>query len=164
MKLSELKGRPVVSLADAQNVGNVGEVLVDRSYLQIQALTVLSKRRDAGLVVSFGAVRGIGPDAITIEDQKSLRAPSQVPEYDTFVRLGDLLHKNVLSEDGQVLGSISEIHFDAHSGRIDRFEYNGKPLAGLLGHVPDSVDATDLVGVGPRSVTVRKREKPTKAA
>jgi sporulation protein YlmC with PRC-barrel domain len=172
VKLSELKGRPVISIADAVRIGNIGDVLVDGKYQQIRGFAIQEQRQErrqeqggaAGGIVSFDDVRAIGPDAVTVKGPDSSRVLRQPTGTGDLVSLNDLLGKKVLTEDGEVLGSITEVHFDPRSGKVDRFEFDGKPLAEVFGRKPSYVELSDLIGVGPHSVTVHRREDQTKAA
>ena len=66
-------GRKVVSLATAQEVGDIAHLLVDTERRTVAAL-VIGKGKRAKLV-DWAQVTGFGPDAVMVSDDAALRAP-----------------------------------------------------------------------------------------
>lgn len=163
MKLSELKGKSVVGVAEARNVGVVEDVLVGPSFNTVEGLVIRVKKRGPEHVISSENVRAIGRDVVTIDSANSLRTLDQAPNLAGLPRLTSALHSRVVTQDGQVLGSISEVEFDPTSRKITSFEYDGRGLAGLLGR-RHTLDAKDVISFGPGIVTVTEAARPPKAA
>jgi sporulation protein YlmC with PRC-barrel domain len=163
MKLGELKGKPVVSIADARKVGTVDGVFVDAGYTRIQGLKVKGEGRSPDYFVSSENVRAIGPDAVTIVGQDALERPDYASGLTGLVPLEDVLGSRVVTESGEVLGGVSDVHLDPSSGKVERFEYATGPLAGLLRR-HYSIDVEHVVGVGPKVMTVKEAARPSQAA
>lgn len=69
-KISELIGRPVVSMAGGVKVGTVKDVLIDTATLTATALLISGDSGRGGL--PFDKVLAVGPDAVTIEEVSSV--------------------------------------------------------------------------------------------
>lgn len=163
MRLGEIRGKSVVSLAEARKVGVVDDVLVDARHERIEALRLKSERDGPSYVVSSDDVRGFGPDAVTIDHQDALMSSDRMPGMSGLRSLSAVLNSRVVTEDGRLLGTVSEVDFDPASRRIRRFEFGGEGLEGLLGR-KHSLDPEDVVGIGPGLVTVRNEVRPSRAA
>src|SRR5947209_17790997 len=66
MKLSSLKGMPVVSITGGEKVGTIYDVLIDTERLKATALR-LGGHSGLG-VVQLSNLSNVGPDVITIEN------------------------------------------------------------------------------------------------
>jgi uncharacterized protein YrrD len=155
MKLSELKGKPVVSVDEARKLGIVHDVLVDPSYSSIAGLQIKAEGRGHAYVVANEHIRGIGPDAVTVVNKDALQVPDRAQTLAGLPTLGTILGSRVVTEGGALLGSITEVAFDVGSRRILAIEYGRGGFEGLLGR-HRSLSIGDIVGVGPGLVTVRE--------
>ena len=163
MKLSELKGKPVVDLATARKVGVVDDALVNPSQQKIEGLLIKTERRAPEYAVSTEHVRGIGKDAVTIDEPNSLRTLDQAPNLTGLLHLSSMIHSRVVTQSGKVIGSISDIAFDPASGMLQNLEYNEGGLGALLGR-HRTLNPSDMIGVGQGIVTVTDNVRPPKAA
>ena len=154
MKLSELKGKSVVSVVEAVKLGVVGDAFVDHALGAISALRIDASGRSDQYLVSMDQVRAIGPDVVTVSGQHALMSPSQMGDDGSRVALTSLVGCRVVAEDGRVLGTVAEVDFDPGSGRLDSLEYGGDGLQALLG-TRHHLDPRNVIGVGPRVLTVR---------
>ena len=66
MKFSELKGRAVVSLDNAQKMGEVEDLMVEPVSRHIVSLKVRTGRFSASQLVPADTVKNVGVDAVTI--------------------------------------------------------------------------------------------------
>ncbi len=163
MKLSDLKRKTVVGLAGGHKLGTVADVLTDSSYRQVQALRVKPTEGGPDYVVSTDHVQAIGSDVVTVDDRDSLARVDQVPELTRLPSLNSLLGDHVVTERGDVLGTISEVDVDPSSRRIVALQYTSSALAGLLGR-QHALEPQDVIGIGPSIVTVKETARPSKAA
>jgi hypothetical protein len=62
VKASEWKKHPVVSLGDGVKVGEVADLSLDSTYLQLRANLLTG--HDGTSLIPFIAVRNMGPDAL----------------------------------------------------------------------------------------------------
>jgi sporulation protein YlmC with PRC-barrel domain len=126
-------GRRVVSRTSAEELGNLGHLVVDVEQRQVTSL-VVGKGRKARLV-DWEQVSGFGPDAVMVADDDSLHEPRDEHERAAADGKLDLIGKGVLSDMGNGLGEVSDVAFDPASGVVETLvigehEY---PAASVLG-------------------------------
>ncbi len=113
-------GQAVVGFAEGQRIDTVKDVLISGTNDAIVALLVdegglLSSSR----VVPIEAVRSFGRDAVVVADVNSVVSASSYPEVKAILnRKEQLLGKRVLTDDGNLMGSVSDMYFDEATGRI----------------------------------------------
>jgi uncharacterized protein YrrD len=143
MRLSEADGRPVLSRATAETVGELKHVVVDVGAHRITALHVGGRRRKAELV-AWPDIVGFGPDGIVIAGEDVLRAPADPHEQAVVGGELDLDGRLVLGDDGNAAGALTDIVFDEATGEITAIVCGDDEIAGSL-----------LRAVGPYCVVVR---------
>jgi uncharacterized protein YrrD len=143
VRLSEADGRPVVSRASAETLGQLKHVVVDVPGRRIVALHVAGGKRNARLV-DWSSITGFGPDGIVVEDDAAARPPAGDRESAVAAGRLDLDGRMVLSDAGDALGAVSDVVFDEGTGAVTAVE------AGEL-----SIDADRLRAIGPYCVLVR---------
>ena len=110
-------GRPVVARDTAETVGDVQGAVVDVPSRRIVALQV-GKGRKARLV-DWASLSGVGPDAVVVQSESALRDPAGERE-EGFVKGGlPLLGARVLTDRGDVIGTLDDVDFDEGSGSVD---------------------------------------------
>ncbi|MEU6121569.1 hypothetical protein [Streptomyces sp. NPDC047123] len=138
MLLSQTVGRPVVSAADAAQVGTVAGLVVEPDGALITALR-LDGVKDGGDVVAWRDVHAVGPDAVVVGTTGVARFASA----DGADRQ-NLLGKRLLTELGDEAGTLADVAFDPESGRIDTLHSSrGERIPGVR-----------LLGVGAYAVVV----------
>ncbi|MDQ2845144.1 MAG: PRC-barrel domain-containing protein [Actinomycetota bacterium] len=142
MLFSEAQGRKVVSIDAAATVGNIRGYIVDPAAAQIVALS-LNKTPHSGNVLPFSDITGFGADAVTVAgDQLIVEPDERISQLDGKAHL--IVGKQVLNTDGQRIGAVADVDFDAATGRINQL---------ILAE--ESVPGTKLLGVGSYAVVVR---------
>src|SRR5579859_106861 len=150
MKASDIKHRPVVSLNGGVQVGEVSDLTLDETNVQIGS--VLLKGPDGDLVAPFPAVRHIGPDAVTIDDSRILHAQKK-PSVNGERRISDLGGLPVLNEQGTVIGSVEDLEFDEETGQLTAVHIRRGGLVGIGGS-HERIAASAVRGIGPDILTV----------
>jgi uncharacterized protein YrrD len=120
MRLSEADGRPVISRASAETVGELKHVVVDVGSRSISALHVSGRKKNAELV-DWSEIAGFGPDGIVVADGQTVRPPKDDQEKAVVAGDLDLDGRLVLNELGRSLGALEDVLFDEASGRISAF-------------------------------------------
>jgi len=145
MRLHDAMGRAVVARDTAETVGQVHGAVVDAASHRIVALQVGKGHK--GRLADWTAITGVGPDAVVIEGEASLRAVSG--EREERILKGDvaLLGGRVLTDKGDALGALDDVEFDETTGEL---------LALICGET--SVPATRLRSVGGYAVVVATEE------
>lgn len=129
MNFDELKGRQVVSLADAQKLGYVETALID-----VHSQTVVGLRvRTGGVFTHHHAmllsdIRSFGEDALTVEDARHLADEGKMPQLKTSVPLGTILGSRIMNEQGTELGTIDDVDFNPETGQIENYILSGNFL------------------------------------
>src|ERR1044071_5239011 len=115
MKASELVGRPIVSVGGGVKIGEVSDLTLDATKIQVSA--VVLKGHDGISVVPFPSVRHVGPDAVTIDDTRIVQAQAH-DGGSSERRVSTLTGLSVLNEQGVVIGSVDDLEIDEESGRV----------------------------------------------
>jgi uncharacterized protein YrrD len=154
MRLSELRGKPVVSIAEARRVGIVDDALVDPSFRRLTALRIRSEGHGPGVLVEIGNVRGIGPDAVTITAREALMLPERASQAAGDPPLREAINSRLVTERGEAIGRLREIDFDPVTRLVRTLVY----VSGMIDTILDrahAVEIADVLGVGPGVVTIR---------
>jgi sporulation protein YlmC with PRC-barrel domain len=141
MRFSEASGRQVVSTSSAETVGRVDEFIVDARRRAIVALSL--KRTDGGDTLLWTDIVAFGADAVTVTAADKIvdAAPAIVALSGKDHRL---VGKRVLTADGDDIGTVDDVEFDADTGTITSLLLATGDVAG-----------DRLVGVGSYAVVVR---------
>lgn len=150
VKSSEVIGSKVITIQGGKNIENVDDIIYDPEDNQVRALVVNS----GGLfsdaqVIMMEDVKSIGQDAIMVESDQVLKSVDKIPPTISEIVKNDihLTHKDVVTEDGTDLGSISDIIFDSNSGKVEEFEVSQGRLENIRsGKKTISIDKIVTVG------------------
>ena len=126
IKASELKGRAVVSLAEAEKVGTVSSLIFDPSANKVVGLKVKTGLFGGPQTLRADDIRNIGPDAVTINDRNLLRErESEVPDLKDMPTLEDLLSMKVVGDNGVLHGMLGDVEIDPEDMTITEYEMSG---------------------------------------
>ena len=125
--LTGLLGLPVVSRATAEDVGALTAAVIDIDRRQIVAWQVGKGRRSA--VVDHAHLSGIGQAAAMLDDETSLREPTTPDEIDTVKGNRILIGARVLSDTGDVIGTVADAEVDTGSGAVSIIRTSGVDVA-----------------------------------
>jgi len=119
MRFGEVKNRPVVSVAGAEKLGFIDDLLLDTTAHQVVGFRV----RQGGLITHREAlllhdVKAIGLDAVTIEDPSKLNADQKFLELHDSMTGDRVIGSRVMSENGSNLGNVSDIDADFATGQV----------------------------------------------
>jgi uncharacterized protein YrrD len=135
-KWSDLKGLAVVTTDAGQKVGTLEDFYFDPQTNGVRALLVKTGFFGHRALMA-NAINAIGTDAVTFGDESMLieeKSDSQLP---TLPLGHSLLAYRVLSEGGNVIGTIANILLDVSIPadlRVDAFELAGDLRDRLSGH------------------------------
>ena len=143
MRFSEATGRQVVTTSTAETVGRVDDFVVDPRRRAVVALSL--KRTEGGDTLLWTDIAAFGADAVTVTSADKIvdAAPAIVALSGKEHRL---VGKRVLTADGDDIGIVDDVEFDADTGTI----------TSLLLSSGD-VEGARLVGVGSYAVVVRPK-------
>lgn len=135
--------RPVVDTTTAETIGQVDTLVLDPGERRVRAVVV--RGADLGLL-DVGELSAFGKDAVTVEGREALRPARDEREEGAIDGDLDPIGKEVLTEDGDLLGVVADVEFDAETGTVE-----GIVMA------DDRLAARRLLGVGSFAVVVRAR-------
>lgn len=152
-----LLGLPVVTLGETRMLGEVSDVVCDARQGIITGI-VAQAQGGTALVIPLGAVRGINPEAVTVE---SLDAPSSATEgswpQEGRVNGPRLIGMPVITDSGKVLGKVEDVVFDAQSGRLSGFELSDGLIQDLVAG-RTFLPIPDVYAIGPNAIVVSVSE------
>jgi len=125
--LSALIGLPVVSRTTAEDLGALTSAVIDIDARQVVAWQVGRGRRSA--VVDHAHLSGIGQAAAVLDDEASLREAGTPDEIDTVKGNRILIGARVLSDAGDVIGTVEDAEVDPDSGAISAIRTSGEDVA-----------------------------------
>ena len=155
-KGKNIVGQSVVSYSDGRKLDSVKDVLLGETNTSIVALLVdegglLSSSR----VVPMEEVHSFGRDAVVITGSEAVVSASADPEVKAIINRNDkLLGKRVMTNTGDLLGTISDMYFQERTGQIAGFEVSG----GVLGDIARGTSylaLEEIENIGPDVIFVR---------
>jgi uncharacterized protein YrrD len=117
MRFTEIHGRKVVSLADAETLGKVDGYVIDPGRQAVVALR-LSKVKGDVCFLSWTDLHAFGADAVTISNATCLRPAADEAEERAASKDLQVIGKLVLSTSGTALGKGEDVEVDGESGAI----------------------------------------------
>lgn len=130
MKATQLRGMPVVSIAGAEKLGSVQDLVLNPDAQHVVAIRI--KLLPEGVVKTVSAVDArVGQDAVTTKDPRSV-GEEELTELQGTVDLATLLGTRVLSHGGNLLGNIEDVEIDEGLS-ITGYEIGKGGLANLFG-------------------------------
>jgi uncharacterized protein YrrD len=162
-KVSEVVGRPVVSVDSGERVGRVVDVLLNAESQQLVGVVLAGGVFGAEQVLLYSDTQTLGRDAVLA------RRRSAILDTDTWrqkgvevVRSSTLRGRRVLTNAGHELGTVADVYVDGDSGRVEAFEVHGAAFAGLI-ETRARVPLGDGVTVGADAVLVPEELVPDDA-
>jgi sporulation protein YlmC with PRC-barrel domain len=117
MRVTEVHGRKVVNLEDAETLGRVDRYVVDPSKRAVVALR-LSKVKGDACFLSWTDLHTFGPDAVTVSKASCLRPAADEAEERAASNELQVIGKLVLTQSGTALGKDVDVEVDPESGTI----------------------------------------------
>jgi uncharacterized protein YrrD len=155
-KRKDLEGLAVVDVSGGRKLGAVSDFVISPSDGRVLAITLRGGLfGGGGSYVAAGDVRSIGPDALTVEGDQVVRPESEMPDDLREARDASksLAGKKVVTENGTLLGTVSDYLVDESALRVTGLTIGGGLLSG-----EDALAADRVVSVGPDALIVTDPE------
>jgi sporulation protein YlmC with PRC-barrel domain len=149
MDAASLRELEIISVAQANRLGKVSEVLFEIDPLRVAALR--ANGDEGEFVIPIERIRRFGPDAVMVENS-SVRELARAPRASERT-LDELTHLKVVDEDGKGLGTVRTIDFDPDSGRVEQLVAGEGGRLGI-GGMTATIQARAIRGVGTDLLTV----------
>lgn len=134
MKYSDVKGRQVVTLGNADKVGYIDNAYISEDGANIIGFEVDMRGLLAGQrVFTWDHLSSIGADAVTIPDEEALHELNRSTLAHSL-STSDVIGAKVMVERGDDLGKVGDIEFDGGSGAITEYILNPSVMERLEGH------------------------------
>ncbi len=148
---SQLRGHPLVDLAEGVTIGKVNDLLFDDHRRIIQAFATKGGLLHGPTYVPALKAR-IGLDAVTFEP--GTLAGQDTSWLDKLPKAADLIGMRVLSNRGRLLGTVSDLRIDPGNGMLLAFELTPENPGILhrLGSGRRLLPATSVNSYGPDTI------------
>lgn len=114
----DLTDKPIITVNDGRHMGKVKDIYLDRNLQEMTGIYLgregLFRRKDN--FIPRASVVVFGVDAILIEDADAI-TDSKETNIENWVRLGDLVGRNIDTPGGTHLGTVGDVILDT-AGRI----------------------------------------------
>ena len=148
---SQLRGHPLIAITEGRKRGEVYDLLLDQQRRSIQAFATKGRLIHGPLLVP-AAKATIGKDAVTFE-------PGALAGQDTswlndLPKASALLGMRVLTNTGQLLGTVEDIRIDPHTGMLVALELKPEQTGILhrLGSRRRILPTTGVISYGPDTI------------
>jgi uncharacterized protein YrrD len=139
-------GRPVLSLATAEQLGEDRHFVVDPAGHRVAHVVVRNGRNES--LVRWDSITGFGPDAVMVQDARTLRTPESDDEKADATGRRDPIGKVLLNDQGNGAGHVNDVVFDESTGILQSVFSDEA-----------TVDASRLRGVGTYAVVVEASDE-----
>jgi len=130
-RLSRMRGMPVVDLSTAHRIGHVVDIFLDPNAGRLAALEVGPTRAFNQKRMDGRFVRRIGLQAI-MTIAPAGREEFELPTDDRVVDVDTMIGLEVLAEDGDRVGFVSDVYMNPDTLSIDAFELRTPPFERLM--------------------------------
>lgn len=162
IKSKDVIGTPVITIVEGKKIGKISDIIYDPQKQRVSALEVGGANwfSDAKILL-IEEVKSIGPDAVLIDSEASLRKLVDVDTSIARIAQNDhyLTQSEILTEEGNELGKVTDIYFDSRSGIVESFavEKPGKDAGSPVLCIP----VGSIITVGEDATIVRATAEPS---
>ena len=153
MKASELKGRAVVTLSDAEKVGQVSDVLFDATYREVLGFRVKKGTFGTTDALTRASVSAVGKDAVTVPGPDVVNTQDRLPDLLGAASLDQAHGTKVVSEGGSLLGTIADVEVDDDVRTVTGYTLSAPLLDRLRGREP-RFSAADVKSLGEGGIMI----------
>jgi sporulation protein YlmC with PRC-barrel domain len=128
MNSKQIRGLPVISIADGTRVGTVDLVYLDLAAKRVVGFSItdgvgpFGGARDNAPTVAASSVHSLGPDALTLDDVTAAHAAWVGGAYGPLETLHDVVGRKVVTEGGTDVGQVAAVEFDEQTFAITEVE------------------------------------------
>ncbi len=153
LKASELRGRAVLTLSEAAKVGHVDDVLFDAAFRTVLGFRVKKGALSQTEAVMRANVSAVGRDALTISGPDAINMEERLAELAGASALADAQRTKVVTEGGELLGTISDIELDTEAQTVTAYVLNASLWQRISHHEP-AFGAEQVVKLGEDGIMI----------
>jgi uncharacterized protein YrrD len=146
IKFSDLKGRAVVQLENSEKIGEISDVLMDSASHQPVGIELNPGLLSHNRAIPMTEIKSIGPAAIMVSN---IRKENDLASG-KFLKLGNILNNQVVTDTGELLGNIKDIALNPDTLEMIAFEVSS---GGLFAKTREFVFTPDI-RFGEKLVTI----------
>lgn len=150
-------GLDIISIDEGKKIGSVEDIIYDPEENKVEALLVRSSSlfKDAQVIL-LENVNTIGKNAVMIQSEQALQKSSNVDKNIAHIAEDNtyLTRTKVVTEQGVVLGTVSDIYFDAFSGKVIELEVSQGTFRNLQSGIK-RVKVSDIITIGEDATIVK---------
>ncbi len=155
MEASELKGRGVVALSNAEKIGQVDDVLFDAEFRQVLGFRV----KKGGLLGQTEAlprdsVTSIGADALTVPSPDAMNDQERFAVLAHAATLSQVERTKVVTEGGELLGTIAHLEIDDDARKVTAYALSSSLMERVMRHEEAFVKADEVIRLGEGGIMV----------
>ena len=155
MQASELKGRAVLSLSNAEKIAQVEDVLFDAQFRQVLGFRVkrggpFSKAQ----ALLRDSVTTIGASALTVQSPDATNDEDRFAELAHAATLSQVEKTQVVTEGGELLGTISHLEIDDDARMVASYTLSSSLRDRVLRHEVESIRADEVIRLGEGGIMV----------
>jgi len=147
MKVSDLKGRAVVTLSDAAKVGQVDDVLFDATYRRVLGFRVKRGAFGHADALPRESVTAVGADALTVASPDAINDEHRFADLAGAASLGQVHGTKVVTEGGTLVGTIAEVDIDDTVEHVTAYTLSA-PFLDKVRHRVPVLQAADVLRLG----------------
>jgi uncharacterized protein YrrD len=158
--VSELIGKPVISVETGDKLGTVADALLGDSDVRLLALVLGGGLLGKEHVLPFRDVQTLGGDTILVRSQSGVVGPREWRDSGTrATRSSSLKGRPVVTASGHRLGEVSDFVIDEQTGAFDGLEVATSDFGGLRTRRSLIRPGSDI-RIGPDAVVVPESAMP----
>lgn len=150
----QIKGTRLES-EGGQPAGLINDLLFDQAESRVEALLFTVSGVNGDFVLDVAGVAGVSPSAVRIRQDATPIPLADTPRHHDLPSLNWVIGQTVQTEDGKVLGKVSDVTVDTATWALTSFEVVGD-FADAFRSGPLRITPNDLLRPGEQSITVRE--------
>ncbi len=147
MRVSELKGKTVITAPGGGNIGTVDDVLLRPVEQRVGALVVKSPRFAGPQVLLAEDISSLEGDVVPARSTENLQDQTRLGETAQMVSVAEAVGRKVATASGNYAGELSDVHIDPATGKITGYEVTGELFARMFGHT-HTIEASEDTRLG----------------
>lgn len=153
-RLSEMIGKPVVSVGSGEKLGTISDALVEPGEVRLVGLVVGQGMLGKERVLPLEDVQTVGRDTVLARTHEHMIDPRDWRSRDVeATRTSNLRGRPVVSGAGERLGQVSDLLIDERTGEFGGLEVETRSFGGLRHH-RSVIPATPAPRIGKDAIVV----------
>lgn len=157
IKGNEVIGKKILTEESGEQIDTVKDIIYDPTQHKVRALLV----KEGGWfsdakIIPMDEVNSIGKDAVMVSNKDVIRDASEISDRISHIAKDDtyLTKTKIVTQEGNELGEVSDIVFDAATGKVSEFEVSQGAIRNIRSG-KKLVRVNDIVTVGKDTTIVR---------